>query len=48
MHQWVSESNNRTRAQPHIKTYTRVDEKGENICYFLLTSANLSKAGKNI
>lgn len=44
MHQWKSESNGRTRAQPHIKSYCRVNEQTDEIAYFILTSANLSKA----
>lgn len=43
MHQWSSDSNGRTRAQPHIKSYIRVNEQTEEIAYLILTSANLSK-----
>lgn len=43
MHQWKSDSNGRTRAQPHIKSYVRVNEQTEEIAFFILTSANLSK-----
>ena len=42
MHQWKSNSNGRTLAQPHIKSYARINEN-EEIAYFILTSANLSK-----
>lgn len=40
--QWRSNNRNRTRAMPHIKTYCRWSDKG--LYWFLLTSANLSKA----
>jgi len=39
---WKAENSGRTRAMPHIKTYTRIDNN--EISWFLLTSANLSKA----
>ncbi|KMZ72271.1 putative Tyrosyl-DNA phosphodiesterase [Zostera marina] len=39
---WKSSHTGRCRAMPHIKTYTRYD--GQNLAWFLLTSANLSKA----
>ncbi|XP_058463554.1 probable tyrosyl-DNA phosphodiesterase isoform X2 [Malaya genurostris] len=42
LHQWISESRNRTKAVPHIKTYCRWSHRG--LYWFLLTSANLSKA----
>ncbi|TYJ12942.1 hypothetical protein E1A91_A10G016300v1 [Gossypium mustelinum] len=39
---WKASHTGRCRAMPHIKTYTRY--KGQNLAWFLLTSANLSKA----
>ena len=42
LHQWKSDTWSRTRAMPHIKTYSQVHDK--KAAYFLLTSANLSKA----
>ncbi|XP_014248048.1 probable tyrosyl-DNA phosphodiesterase [Cimex lectularius] len=44
MCQWISEKRHRTRAPPHIKTYCRVSPDNSKLSYFLLTSANLSKA----
>ncbi len=44
LHRWRSDSMNRSRAMPHIKTYARIDENQSRAAYFLLTSANLSKA----
>lgn len=39
---WKATHTGRCRAMPHIKTYTRYN--GQNLAWFLLTSANLSKA----
>lgn len=39
---WKANHVGRCRAMPHIKTYTRYN--GQNLAWFLLTSANLSKA----
>ncbi|XP_039119814.1 tyrosyl-DNA phosphodiesterase 1 isoform X2 [Dioscorea cayenensis subsp. rotundata] len=39
---WKATHVGRCRAMPHIKTYTRYN--GQNLAWFLLTSANLSKA----
>ncbi|XP_078157111.1 tyrosyl-DNA phosphodiesterase-like protein isoform X2 [Carex rostrata] len=39
---WKADHVGRCRAMPHIKTYTRYN--GQDIAWFLLTSANLSKA----
>ncbi|OVA11144.1 Tyrosyl-DNA phosphodiesterase [Macleaya cordata] len=39
---WKANHTGRCRAMPHIKTYTRYN--GQNLAWFLLTSANLSKA----
>lgn len=44
LHQWRSEALGRSGAIPHIKTYCRVDEDMTRAHWFLLTSANLSKA----
>ncbi|KAG8230462.1 hypothetical protein J437_LFUL009951 [Ladona fulva] len=46
LHQWRSEERFRSRAMPHIKTYTRwcPGHKLGRIGWFILTSANLSKA----
>merc|ERR1719228_2882048 len=33
-----------TRAMPHIKTYTRTSKDTTEMAFFILTSANLSKA----
>ncbi|GFY61074.1 tyrosyl-DNA phosphodiesterase 1 [Trichonephila inaurata madagascariensis] len=44
LHQWKSEKLGRSEASPHIKTYIRISPNNSNIAWFLLTSANLSKA----
>lgn len=44
LHSWRSEARKRTRAMPHIKTYTQVTCDLQDAHYLLLTSANLSKA----
>ncbi|XP_037936600.1 probable tyrosyl-DNA phosphodiesterase [Teleopsis dalmanni] len=44
LHQWRSNARYRTHAMPHIKSYTRVNLEEEEIYWFVLTSANLSKA----
>lgn len=41
---WFSEKRHRTRAPPHIKTYCRVSKDLRRMYYFVLTSANMSKA----
>lgn len=41
---WKSRSCGRTRASPHIKTYTRASPDWTQVAWFLMTSANLSKA----
>lgn len=43
-HRWKSERLGRTAASPHIKTYTRLSPSGKQAAWFLVTSANLSKA----
>ncbi|XP_050548767.1 probable tyrosyl-DNA phosphodiesterase isoform X2 [Daktulosphaira vitifoliae] len=44
MCKWVSHSRNRTKAVPHIKSYCRISPCCSEMSWFLLTSANLSKA----
>lgn len=44
LYQWQSNSRFRTRAMPHIKSYARVSPCSNFLSWFLLTSANLSKA----
>ncbi|XP_054776281.1 tyrosyl-DNA phosphodiesterase 1 isoform X2 [Prosopis cineraria] len=39
---WKADHTGRSRAMPHIKTFTRYN--GQKLAWFLLTSANLSKA----
>ncbi|XP_072129065.1 tyrosyl-DNA phosphodiesterase 1 isoform X1 [Mobula birostris] len=41
---WSAEVTGRSRALPHIKTYMRVSPDFEELAWFLVTSANLSKA----
>jgi len=42
LHRWRADSSHRTRAPPHIKSYTR--EQEGKLAFFMLTSANVSKA----
>ena len=42
LNQWKSDTWSRSKAMPHIKTYSQV--QGKKAAYVLLTSANLSKA----
>ncbi|XP_043598871.1 probable tyrosyl-DNA phosphodiesterase isoform X3 [Bombus pyrosoma] len=44
MYQWKATRTTRDKAMPHIKTYTRISPSLEKIPWFVLTSANLSKA----
>jgi len=44
LHKWRADASSRSRAPPHIKTYTRTDSSHSALPYFMLTSANLSKA----
>ncbi|XP_045479337.1 probable tyrosyl-DNA phosphodiesterase [Harmonia axyridis] len=44
LHQWKAELLQRSRAMPHIKSYTRVSPCLTKLAYYLLTSANLSKS----
>ncbi|KAL8168996.1 UNVERIFIED_CONTAM: tyrosyl-DNA phosphodiesterase 1 [Gekko kuhli] len=43
-HEWSAETSGRSHAMPHIKTYMRVSPDFQKIAWFLVTSANLSKA----
>lgn len=42
--QWKSDGRFRSRAVPHIKTYAQVSPNGKRAGWFVMTSANLSKA----
>ncbi|ESO90136.1 hypothetical protein LOTGIDRAFT_206752 [Lottia gigantea] len=42
--QWKSDGRGRSQACPHIKTYLRPDPQFKKAAWFLVTSANLSKA----
>ncbi|XP_051833376.1 tyrosyl-DNA phosphodiesterase 1 isoform X2 [Antechinus flavipes] len=43
-HKWSAETSGRTNAMPHIKTYMRLSPDFAKMAWFLVTSANLSKA----
>ena len=43
-HHWKADRNGRTRAAPHVKFYIRTSPDYENTYWFLMSSANLSKA----
>ncbi|XP_029806228.1 tyrosyl-DNA phosphodiesterase 1 isoform X1 [Suricata suricatta] len=43
-HKWSAETSGRSNAMPHIKTYMRLSPDFSHIAWFLVTSANLSKA----
>ncbi|KAM5274806.1 tyrosyl-DNA phosphodiesterase 1 [Ctenodactylus gundi] len=43
-HKWSAETSGRSSAMPHIKTYMRPSQDFSRIAWFLVTSANLSKA----
>ncbi|CAH2328016.1 tyrosyl-DNA phosphodiesterase 1 [Pelobates cultripes] len=43
-HRWKAETSGRSRAMPHIKTYMRVSPDVQELAWFIVTSANLSKA----
>ncbi|KAM9817609.1 tyrosyl-DNA phosphodiesterase 1 [Neosynchiropus ocellatus] len=43
-HRWQAHSTGRTHAMPHIKTYMRTSPDFGRLAWFLVTSANLSKA----
>ena len=44
MCKWKSEGRGRSRAMPHIKTFGRPSLTGDDLAWYLVTSANLSKA----
>nr|CUU97415.1 hypothetical transcript [Hymenolepis microstoma] len=44
LHDWVGCNPGISKAIPHIKSYCRCSPDGKNVTWFLLTSANLSKA----
>ncbi|KAM3955536.1 tyrosyl-DNA phosphodiesterase glaikit [Aphomia sociella] len=44
LYQWRATSSGRNRAMPHLKSYTRVSPDHKMAAYYLLTSANVSKA----
>ncbi|GAB1865856.1 Probable tyrosyl-DNA phosphodiesterase [Camponotus japonicus] len=44
LYQWRAKRTGRDRAMPHIKSYTRISPDMKRIPWFVLTSANLSKA----
>ncbi|XP_056666515.1 tyrosyl-DNA phosphodiesterase 1 isoform X2 [Monodelphis domestica] len=43
-HKWSAETSGRSHAMPHIKTYMRLSPDFAKMAWFLVTSANLSKA----
>lgn len=43
LHSWQANASRRTRAMPHVKTFCQLS-RGDTIDWFLLTSANISKA----
>uniref|UniRef100_A0A7N8XJS4 Tyrosyl-DNA phosphodiesterase 1 n=1 Tax=Mastacembelus armatus TaxID=205130 RepID=A0A7N8XJS4_9TELE len=43
-HRWKADTTGRSHAMPHIKTYMRVSPDFTELAWFLVTSANLSKA----
>ncbi|KAM4690562.1 tyrosyl-DNA phosphodiesterase 1 [Rhinophrynus dorsalis] len=43
-HRWKAETSGRSQAMPHIKTYMRLSPDFHELMWFLVTSANLSKA----
>ncbi|XP_031342097.1 probable tyrosyl-DNA phosphodiesterase isoform X2 [Photinus pyralis] len=50
LHEWRADDLSRSRAMPHIKTYCRVSPCTTKLAWYLITSANMSKAawGANI
>jgi tyrosyl-DNA phosphodiesterase 1 len=44
VHKWRADGRKRNLAMPHIKTYCRVSPDWKKAAWFLLTSANMSKA----
>ncbi|XP_001604652.2 probable tyrosyl-DNA phosphodiesterase [Nasonia vitripennis] len=43
LYQWKADETGRTKAMPHVKSYTRISPDLTQIPWFVLTSANLSK-----
>ncbi|CAL8352121.1 unnamed protein product [Merluccius merluccius] len=43
-HRWKADTTGRTQAMPHIKVYMRASPDFTKLAWFLITSANLSKA----
>uniref|UniRef100_A0A668AIF0 Tyrosyl-DNA phosphodiesterase 1 n=1 Tax=Myripristis murdjan TaxID=586833 RepID=A0A668AIF0_9TELE len=43
-HRWKADTTGRSHAMPHIKTYMRTSPDFTQLAWFLITSANLSKA----
>lgn len=44
MHKWRADHTGRTEAAPHIKSYARISQDNSSVLWWLITSANLSKA----
>ncbi|XP_034099681.1 probable tyrosyl-DNA phosphodiesterase isoform X1 [Drosophila albomicans] len=44
LQQWKSDQRHRSQAMPHNKCYARFNEQEQSLYWFLLTSANISKA----
>ncbi|XP_053553544.1 tyrosyl-DNA phosphodiesterase 1 [Bombina bombina] len=43
-HKWKADTSGRSNAMPHIKTYMRLSPDCQKLAWFIVTSANLSKA----
>nr|XP_023684518.1 tyrosyl-DNA phosphodiesterase 1 isoform X1 [Paramormyrops kingsleyae] len=44
LHRWIAKGTGRSHAMPHIKTFMRASPDFTELAWFLITSANLSKA----
>jgi len=44
LHRWKSSLCGRSKASPHIKSYARISQDNHQAAWFMVTSANLSKA----
>lgn len=44
LHRWKFDTRGRTLAMPHLKSYFRTSREAKEVAWYLLTSANLSKA----
>lgn len=44
LHKWKADKRGRSRASPHIKTYALLSPDSKNAAWFMVTSANMSKA----